>query len=214
MRSYVPVSPKAIFTRTVFETLREGQAVAARSRGPGAINLETAIPVAVNLASGDFYLRPTGDPDAALRRVTGLAGTNLTLESPLAGPGLPATGGRLIFWCGCRFVLWTPPNVPVAACASTDARYRAGTPSAFPVRTNPFPPGAHASRLRPEPFRRGPSHQPQNHRTDLTRREFVTTVGLAGLASLAVAGAGAASVMAARSRRLPRSSPGPCPNAG
>ncbi len=33
--------------------------------------------------------------------------------------------------------------------------------------------------------------------TDLTRREFVTTVGLAGLAGLAVAGAGAAAVMAA-----------------
>ncbi len=33
--------------------------------------------------------------------------------------------------------------------------------------------------------------------TDLTRREFVTTVGLAGLAGLAVAGAGATGVMAA-----------------
>ena len=90
-----PVSPKAIFTRTVFETLREGQAVAARSRGPAAVDLEAAIPVTVNLASGDYYLRPSGDPEAALRRITGLAGTNLTLESPLAGPGLPATGGRV-----------------------------------------------------------------------------------------------------------------------
>src|SRR5208337_955186 len=33
--------------------------------------------------------------------------------------------------------------------------------------------------------------------TDLTRREFVTTVGLAGLAGLAVAGAGATGVIAA-----------------
>jgi ferredoxin len=89
-----PVSPKAIFTRTVFETLRDAQAVAARSRGP-AVDLEAAIPVAANLASGDYYLRPTGDPEAALRRITSFAGTNLTLESPLAGNGLPATGGRV-----------------------------------------------------------------------------------------------------------------------
>jgi len=89
-----PVSPKAIFTRTVFETLRDAQAVAARSRGP-AVDLEAAIPVAANLASGDYYLRPTGDPEAALRRITGFAGTNLTLQSPLAGKGLPATGGRV-----------------------------------------------------------------------------------------------------------------------
>jgi len=73
-----PVSPKAIFTRTVFETLRDAQAVAARSRGP-AVDLEAAIPVAANLASGDYYLRPTGDPEAALRRITSFAGTNLTL---------------------------------------------------------------------------------------------------------------------------------------
>ena len=89
-----PVSPKAIFTRTVFQTLRDGQAVAAMARG-SAVDLEAAIPVAVNLASGDYYLRPSGDAEDALRRITGFAGTNLTLESPLAGPGLPATGGRV-----------------------------------------------------------------------------------------------------------------------
>ncbi|MGP8051018.1 MAG: 4Fe-4S binding protein [Desulfobaccales bacterium] len=90
-----PVSPKAIFTRTVFNTLRDGQAVAAKSRGPAAVDLEAAIPVTVNLASGDYYLRPTGDLEAALRRITGSAGTNLTLESPLPGKGLPDTGGRV-----------------------------------------------------------------------------------------------------------------------
>ena len=37
----------------------------------------------------------------------------------------------------------------------------------------------------------------KNRGTDLTRREFVTTVGLAGLAGLAVAGAGATGVIAA-----------------
>jgi len=89
-----PVSPKAIFTRTTFETIRDGQAVPARVQGPG-VNLDAAIPTAVNLASGDYYLRATGQPEAALRRITGLAGTRLTLERPLAGDGLPAAGGRV-----------------------------------------------------------------------------------------------------------------------
>ncbi len=89
-----PVSPKAIFTRTVFETIRDGQAVPARIQGQG-VELDAAIPTGVNLASGDYYLRPTGEPEAALRRITGFAGTRLTLENPVAGAGLPAAGGRV-----------------------------------------------------------------------------------------------------------------------
>ena len=89
-----PVSPKAIFTRTTFETIRDGQALPAKVEGAGVI-LETAFPSAVNLASGDYYLRATGQPEAALRRITGLAGTRLALEGPLAGDSLPAAGARV-----------------------------------------------------------------------------------------------------------------------
>ena len=53
-----PVSPKAIFVRTVFETIRDGQALPAKVQGPGVV-LEAAIPTLVNLASGDYYLRPS-----------------------------------------------------------------------------------------------------------------------------------------------------------
>ena len=87
-----PVSPKAIFVRTVFETIRDGQDLAAKAQGSGVV-LDAAIPTAANLASGDYYLRPAGAPEAALRRITGLAGTSLTLERPLTG--LPAEGGRV-----------------------------------------------------------------------------------------------------------------------
>jgi polyferredoxin len=87
-----PVSPKAIFVRTVFETIRDGLAVPAQAQRAGVV-LEAALPTQVNLASGDYYLRPTGAPDPALRRITGAAGPRLTLESPMAG--LPATGGRV-----------------------------------------------------------------------------------------------------------------------
>ena len=51
-----PVSPKAIFTRTTFETIRDGEALPAKVQGP-AVDLEAAIPTGVNLASGDYYLR-------------------------------------------------------------------------------------------------------------------------------------------------------------
>ena len=87
-----PVSPKAIFTRTTFETIRDGQAVPARVQGP-AVELSAAVPTAVNLASGDYYLRGTGQPEAALRRITGAAGARLTLERPLEG--LPAAGAQV-----------------------------------------------------------------------------------------------------------------------
>jgi ferredoxin len=89
-----PVSPKAIFIRTGFETIRDGQALPARAQGP-SVDLAAAITTALNLASGDYYLRPAGQPEAALRRITGMAGARLTLESPLAGEGLTAEGARV-----------------------------------------------------------------------------------------------------------------------
>ena len=89
-----PVSPKAIFTRTAFETIRDGQALPAKVQG-SAVEPGAAIPTGVNLASGDYYLRPTGQPEAALRRITGLAGAGLTLERPLAADGLAAAGARV-----------------------------------------------------------------------------------------------------------------------
>jgi ferredoxin len=89
-----PVSPKAIFIRTAFETIRDAQALPARVQGQG-VDLSAVIPTEVNLASGDYYLRPTGQPQAALRRITGFNGTRLTLERPLPGEGLPADGAKV-----------------------------------------------------------------------------------------------------------------------
>jgi ferredoxin len=87
-----PVSPKAIFTRTSFETVRDGEGLAARVQGPVVV-LEAAGPAGANLASGDYYLRPAGAPGSALRRITGLAGSGLIPERPL--DGLPVAGGRV-----------------------------------------------------------------------------------------------------------------------
>ena len=49
----------------------------------------------MNLASGDYYLRATGQSEAALRRINGFADTSLTLERPLAADGLAAAGARV-----------------------------------------------------------------------------------------------------------------------
>ncbi len=89
-----PVSPKAIFIRTTFETIRDGEALPAKIQGSG-VNLDAPFASSLNLASGDYYLRPAGQPEASLRRITGLAGVGLTLERPLAADGLAAAGARV-----------------------------------------------------------------------------------------------------------------------
>jgi ferredoxin len=89
-----PVSPKAIFVRTVFETIRDGQALPARIQGQVVV-LEAIIPTWANVASGDYYVRPTGTPEAARRRITGLAGVGLIPERPLTREDLSAAGGRV-----------------------------------------------------------------------------------------------------------------------
>jgi len=81
-----PVSPKAIFVRTEFVTVRDSHGLPAKVRGP-EVELEAALPGGVNLASGDYYLRPTGQREAALRRIDSFVGTRLTLESPLPVKG-------------------------------------------------------------------------------------------------------------------------------
>jgi ferredoxin len=89
-----PVSPKAIFIRTGFETIRDGQDLPARLQGQVAI-LGTVLPTWANIIGGDYYLRPVGAPEAALRRITGQAGIGLILERPLTAEELAAAGGRV-----------------------------------------------------------------------------------------------------------------------
>ncbi len=81
-----PVSPKAIFTRTVFEPIRDGQELSARVLSKG-VDLDAPLPKGANLASGDYYLRITGHPGADLRRITGFSGNRITLDNPLAVDG-------------------------------------------------------------------------------------------------------------------------------
>lgn len=81
-----PVSPKAIFVRPAFEIVRRSRGLPARIRG-SEVELEAPFPPGVNLASGDYYLRPSGQSNAELRRIDGFVGSKLTLEGPLPEKG-------------------------------------------------------------------------------------------------------------------------------
>jgi ferredoxin/polyferredoxin len=90
-----PVSPKAIYTRTAFETVRDGLATLARADG-SVLTLAGAVPGSMNLASGDYYLRPAGRPEsesAQARRIVAVSGPALTLAGPSAGDQAPLKAG-------------------------------------------------------------------------------------------------------------------------
>lgn len=81
-----PVSPKAIFVRTEFVIVRGSQGLPAKIRGP-EVELKAPFPPGVNLASGDYYVRLTGQGEDQLRRIDGFVGSKLSLESPLPARG-------------------------------------------------------------------------------------------------------------------------------
>jgi ferredoxin len=106
-----PVSPKAIFVRTVFETIRDGEGLPARVLRQG-VELFAPLPKGVNLAGGDYYLRVNGQPDANLRRITGFSGNRLTLDKPL-----PVEGNQVFYEAKVDIVVKLPrPYVDAARC--------------------------------------------------------------------------------------------------
>jgi len=89
-----PVSPKAIFTRIVFEPVRGGRVASARLAGE-ALDVSGQLPPGLNLGSGDYAVRPAATPDSAPRRILAQAGQRLTLDRPPAGWADPAPGDKL-----------------------------------------------------------------------------------------------------------------------
>ena len=79
-----PVSPKAIFTRIVYETIRDGRLRAASVQAD-AIGLAAAPPAGLRLGSGDYGLRPAQAPGAPVRRILGHDASHLILERAPAG---------------------------------------------------------------------------------------------------------------------------------
>jgi len=89
-----PVSPKAIYTLTVFETIRDGQNLPAEVQGH-EVHLEAPFATPLNLTSGDYFLRRAGRPEGIPWRITWVSGARLALDRPLAGEDLAAAGGRV-----------------------------------------------------------------------------------------------------------------------
>jgi polyferredoxin len=84
-----PVSPKSIFTRPVFETVRGGRFLPVAVEGQ-AVRLGQPLVLSRNLAGGDYFLRPAEFPDRTPCRIVAATETELTLQHPLA----PGDGGR------------------------------------------------------------------------------------------------------------------------
>jgi len=82
-----PVSPKAIYTRVVFEPVRGGRFLPVSVEG-ATVRLGTPLTAGRNLAGGDYFLRPADDARAEPRRITAAADTELALEKALP-PGDP-----------------------------------------------------------------------------------------------------------------------------
>jgi ferredoxin len=78
-----PVSPKAIFTRPVFEPVRDGRFLPVAVDG---VDVRLGAPLALgrNLAGGDYFLRPAEIPDRTPRRIVAATESTLTLHQPLA----------------------------------------------------------------------------------------------------------------------------------
>lgn len=77
-----PVSPKAIFTRPVFEPLRDGRFLPVAAEG-ATVRLGAPLPPGRNLAGGDYFLRPADTPERAPWRIVAASATAITLEAPL-----------------------------------------------------------------------------------------------------------------------------------
>ena len=96
------------------------------------MELETAFPAGVNLVSGDYYLRPSGQPQADIRRITGFSGSRLTLEPPLPWKGLPANGIKMDI-----VIKLQRPYVDPARCIGCGMCEHDCPASVYITRTNP-----------------------------------------------------------------------------
>ena len=84
-----PVSPKAIFTRLAFEIIRGGEGLSAWMFGR-EIELEEPLTTTVPLASGDYFVGISTQPELGLRRIVRHQGTRLVVEGPPTPSGTPA----------------------------------------------------------------------------------------------------------------------------
>jgi len=114
-----PVSPKAIFTREVFNVVRTSVPLTVKSADRGRVTLAADTLEPGRISTGDYYALLPGD----LRlRITANTAAALDLERPLADPRPPRPAARWPSRSGCSSPTWTRSNASAAVSASTNAR--------------------------------------------------------------------------------------------
>ena len=89
-----PVSPKAIFTRTTFEPIRDGRARII-SAAEDSLDVAGLGPITAALAGGDYFLRRGQRPDEVPRRINRISGNRLGLAKSPAW-NAPAAPGEAV----------------------------------------------------------------------------------------------------------------------
>jgi polyferredoxin len=91
-----PVSPKAIFTREIYRTIRDGARLVEEVRGYslrlGGTPLEPGA-----LSGGDFYVRPHGRGSESRRRIVGNDASSLKVESGAQGAKRAFSSARKVW---------------------------------------------------------------------------------------------------------------------
>ena len=87
-----PVSPKAIFTREFFATIRDGGALAVAKAEAGRITLAAPVPAEWRLGTGDYVCET---PDGVRLAIASHSAQALELTGASTGQGLPAAGERV-----------------------------------------------------------------------------------------------------------------------
>ena len=90
-----PVSPKAIFTRETFNTIRMHEELIVKTAGPLSIEFTTAVLVPDQVSSGDYYCRIEGQEDDRVRLIVeNLAGSlSVSPQWPFDPP--PLSGSKV-----------------------------------------------------------------------------------------------------------------------
>jgi len=89
-----PVSPKAIYTREVFQTVRNGVYLVRKAQ-PDAVELEAADLPENAYSTGDYYCRPDKAKGAAPKRIVAHTSETITLASDAPWAVPPEPGSRI-----------------------------------------------------------------------------------------------------------------------
>ena len=86
-----PVSPKAIFTREEFNTIRTYGALIVKTAGPSSIEFTEAVLVPDQVSTGDYYCKIDGQVDGQARLIVENTAGSLSVspELPFDSPPLP-----------------------------------------------------------------------------------------------------------------------------